>query len=159
MDLELSDLAVIYAALVATAALVLEVRRWAESGPRLFVHLMPWAKMAGGGRVDPATYLHASATNRGFVPTTITHYLLLEYPSIIHRWLHRPSKSAFVVVGGPTPVPHVVAPGTQWSGQATYDAELLAWAKSGRLFAGVIASHRERPYVKKVVIKPDAELG
>ena len=156
--MDLSDLAVIYAALVATAALALEIRRWAESGPRIFVHLMPWAKMAGGGRVDPATYLHVSATNRGFVPTTITHCLLLEFPSIFHRWLHRPSKTAIVVVGGPTPVPYVTAPGTQWGGQAIYDGELLEWAKSGRLFAGVTASHRIRPFIKKVVIKADAQL-
>lgn len=86
--MDLSDLeagAVIYAAIVATAALALEVRRWVESGPRLVLTIMSQAKAFGGPVPDENTYLHARVTNRGVMPTTLTNFAHHSYSSRLHR--------------------------------------------------------------------------
>jgi hypothetical protein len=70
-----------YAAIVATGALALEIRRWFESGPRLSIRVMPEAEMVPAIDSKNATYLLAVATNRGNLPTTITNFALLDYGS------------------------------------------------------------------------------
>jgi len=55
----------VYAAIVATGALFLEVRRWFESGPRLNIHVMPEAKTFNLPGTENNTYLVATVKNRG----------------------------------------------------------------------------------------------
>ena len=85
-----TDLVAVYAAIVATGALLLEVRRWVESGPRLYVTMMvdPLIITPGVG-VDERLALSVSVDNRGTASTTITNLCLLHYPTVFHRILNR----------------------------------------------------------------------
>lgn len=51
----LSYMATAYAAVVATAALALEVRRWIESGPRLSLSLMAPGIVVGGDDTESSS--------------------------------------------------------------------------------------------------------
>jgi hypothetical protein len=95
-QLTTTDATAIYAAIVATGALALEIRRWFESGPKLYLTIMSQAQLFGTGQQDESEYLAARVTNRGDRPTTITSYGLHQYKSPFHRWLNRSSKSAIV---------------------------------------------------------------
>jgi hypothetical protein len=117
---------------------------------------MSQAQLFGTGQQDDSEYLAARVTNRGDRPTTITNYGLHQYKSPFHRWLNRSSKSAIVprpeLFGG-YPLPHVLQPGTEWSGMAKYDAGLIEWAKSGDLFVAIYSSHSRRPERRRVAYK------
>ena len=155
-----SAIAAIYAAIVATAALALEVRRWFESGPRLSLTLMPEAEVYDADIPDPNTYLLARVTNRGTMPTTITHYCLLEYRSLFHRLVGKDNRTAWVrqPFGG-HPLPYLLQSGTEWSGSAIYDEELREWAISGKLFVAIYHSHARRPLQAKVKLAPKEEAA
>jgi hypothetical protein len=157
------SLAVIYAAIVSTAALALEVRRWVESGCRLSLDIMAEAKVFGAILPDENTYLAATVRNRGLVTTTITNYGLHEYRSILHRLFRKSNRSAIVaqVLNG-QPLPHVLQPGTRWMGSASYNDDLRTWAETGRLFVAIYHSHASRPIQRRVVLTPKqapAEAG
>lgn len=95
MDLPRSEaVAVIYSAIVATAALALEIGRWVESGPRLVLTIISQAKAFGGPAPDESTYLHARVTNRGAMPTTVTNFALHSYSSRVHRLWRKSNKAA-----------------------------------------------------------------
>ena len=152
-QLTTTDATAIYAAIVATGALALEIRRWFESGPKLTLTLIPIAKLFGGIEPDENEYLCARITNRGDRPTTITNFALHQYRSLIHRHLNRAFRSAIVPrpeVGGGIALPHVLQPGTQWAGMAIYNAELIDWARTGALFVAIYSSGSRRPIKRKV---------
>ena len=152
-QLSATDATAIYAAIVATGALALEIRRWFESGPRLTLSIISKAKTYGGVLPDDKEYLVARVTNRGDLPSTISNFALHEYRSVFHRFFNRSSKSAIVphpeVLGGPI-LPHVCQPGTEWSGATTYNQELVDWASTGKLFVAVYYSHTHKPLKRKV---------
>lgn len=66
-----SDWIAIFAVIIASGALALEIRRWFESGVRLSVSVMADAQLAGGLEEDDAEYLGVFVVNRGNTPTTI----------------------------------------------------------------------------------------
>lgn len=142
-----------YAAIVATAALALEVRRWFESGPRLTLTVMPEAVTFGQFIPENHTYLAARITNRGTQPTTITNYALHQYPTIFHRWMRRSTRSAIVThpEHGPN-LPYVLQPGTEWMGSARYNDDMRDWVETGQLFVGIYHSHGKRPVLCRVVM-------
>ncbi len=90
-----------YAAIVATGALALEVRRWFESGARLKIHIMPEAETFNMPGTEDKTYLVATVTNRGNAPTTITHFALRDYGSWLGRLRSKPTWT--VVIPSPQP--------------------------------------------------------
>jgi hypothetical protein len=148
-----TDIAAIYAAIVATAAFALEFRRWFESGPKLLLNLISQAQIYGFSENDEGEYLHARTTNRGDRPTTISNYALHQYKTPFHRWLNKSSRSAIVTrpdLFGGLPVPYVLQPGTEWSGVTKYDDELIDWAKTGKLYVAIYSSHSNHPIVKRV---------
>ena len=146
--------AAIYAAVVATAALALEIRRWFESGPRLSMRLMPQAKTYGATADPDADYIAITVANLGDRATTISLVCVLEYRSIFHRWRGRHCKAGVILnpafgSGGGTP--YVLEPGKEWTGAIRYDDELDQWAKNGKLFVGIHFSHARNPIVRRVV--------
>lgn len=151
MDLEAADVIASYAAIVATGALALEIRRWFDSAIRLTVNLMPDAKMTD----DPTdrTYLAVFVANRGPTPTTITHLTLHEYPSLWARLRGKASWNAIVVnpapVGQPN-IPQQISPNEKWAGLAVYDDDLMERRKRGHLFVAIQATHRDEPMLKRV---------
>jgi hypothetical protein len=87
----------IYAAIVATSALLLNLRMWLESGPRLKINLTPDGMVIGGGpQFDETDIVIVNVTNRGRTPVLITNLLLWEMPTWRARWRRRPTRT-FVV--------------------------------------------------------------
>ncbi|MGE0153028.1 MAG: hypothetical protein AB7R90_10440 [Reyranellaceae bacterium] len=138
-----------YAAIVATGALFLEIRRWIESGPRLRLRVMEKAQMFGVGLQDPNTYISATVTNIGALPTTL-RIMAFEFYKTPWKWLLRKSTGGALVKlpGAMTgqELPYLLTAGTQWTGQAKRDEgveKLLSenWAA----YLCVYSSHTNRP--------------
>jgi hypothetical protein len=151
-------IATAYAAIVATAALALEIRRWVESGPRLSLSVMAPAVVAGDD--DNREFIFVGVTNRGSMATTITHFGFLEFSSWWRRFRNRASWSAIVPHPQYAPVefPYVLEPGTRWNGGAVLQDEVLEKANRGNLYVAIHHSHRSRPALRRVVLsKPSTD--
>lgn len=147
----------IYAAIVATGALALEVRRWFESGPRIKVRIQPNMVMVGGRQTNE-NFLVATVRNRGNVATTITTMGMIYYPNAFWRIIRQKGNHFVVphpgVDGMPSSVPHVLEPGTQWTGLVNKTANesqsgIADW-EDGNLLVEVYTSDRDRPYRVRV---------
>lgn len=149
-----------YAAIVATAALALEVRRWFESGPRLNLHIMPEAEINGLPGTKGDTFLVATITNRGSAPTTITHFALCDYGTWLRRIISKPIWNGIVInpqpKGSPPIIPTMLQPGERWMGMVKYDdeGELKSKIEAGQLHVMIHASHADKPTSKRVKLRP-----
>lgn len=154
------DGAAIYAAVVSTGALFLEVRRWFESGPRLKVTIMCPAVQFGGREKDKNEYLAVTVSNRGDVPTSVTHFTLHEYPSFLSRLRRRATWNAIVPSQGnpQAELPHHLEPGRYWIGMAKYEGKLKELAEKGTLYVGIFAVHYGNAVLVKVNVKKDRAL-
>jgi|SRR5215216_6978396 len=84
----------IYAAVVATSALLLNFRSWFEAGPRLHLSLMIDGMTIGGGPdLDEENLIILTVTNRGREPTMIVNMVLFKMESWYQRWAIRPLKN------------------------------------------------------------------
>lgn len=138
-----SDWATVYAAIVATGAAALELRRWFESGAKLSVGYM----LNGVSHPpDEKKYIVVNVTNRGDTATTITHLVLLEYRSAWQRYRRKAEKTYVIVrpIAG-KPLPHLLDVGTLWVGMAIQIPELNQLIDSNTLWAEVYTTHQERP--------------
>lgn len=155
--MEWGDAATIYAGVVATAALALEVRRWVESGPKLRLSVMENAVLTHDH--SNRAYIAVTAINVGEVPTTITHLTIQRFPSLWAYLRYKPSWTA--IVPGPhfdnmPPVlPKLVNTGEQWLGVADRSEDLLEMSKQERLYIGVVHSFAHRPVLARLHFKPD----
>jgi hypothetical protein len=128
---------------VAACAFGLEVRRWLDEGVRLRLSIMVGAKVIGGSQRDENKYLTVTVTNRGNAPTTITHFVLYDYPSRLARylpqWLYQRVKrfhaQTYIVnsIGAPESIPYVLEPGRMWMGRATQTPDMERMIEGGRL--------------------------
>ena len=139
----------IYAAMVATGVLFLEVRRWVETKARLAIDIaqrMQTINIPGAGA---GPYLLVTVSNRGQSPTTITHLALEEFPSWWARVRGKRAKAAVVIMpmlpGMTQHLPFFLEPGAQWQGAALQDQELEDWIASGHLYVAIYASHFRKP--------------
>ena len=145
-----------YAAIVATAALSLEVRRWFESGARLRINIMPKAETFNVPGTEGNKYLVAIVANRGNATTTITHFALRDYGSWLDRVRSKPTWTVVILspyLPGSSPnIPGILQPGEIWSGMALYDddGDLKRRVEAGRLHVAIYASHANRPILKRV---------
>ena len=147
-----------YAAIVATGALFLEIRRWFETGPRIQISVMPVAKLYGRFEEDASTYLALIVTNFGSAPTTVTNMLVHRFDSVFAKLRNKPSFSALVKEPNTDgrPIPHILQVGSQWHGRAIYNAQLVELARSGKLYVGICCSHRKNVFWQQVKLpKPD----
>lgn len=145
---------------VSAGAFALEVRRWFDEGVKLSMSIMVAAKFFGGGLEDKHTYLAVHLTNRGSAATTITHFVLYDYPSKLAmripdwlgRWMKKQwPKTAVVNTGAPgDPLPYVLQPGHTWAGYARHTPDLEQMIAGGRLHAGIIGSHSDKILFKRV---------
>lgn len=147
-------LAAVYAALISTAALALEVRRWFETGPRLLVTAQGPMIPVNAPSAEGMKFLSLSVANRGTSPTTIKLMILHEYPTFWHRFRANPVKAAFVldpsVPGFPVTLPMVLAPGEIWDGYVIYSEELKQWVQESHFYLGVTVSHQKRPVTARL---------
>lgn len=146
--------ATVYAAIVATGALFLEVRRWFESGAKLSMGYM--LNGITYPKDDDKKYIVVNVANRGDTATTLTHLVLQVYPTRWHRWRKKPS-STFVIVRPVTGQqwPHILAPGTQWTGMGIQDENADKLIDAGTLWAEVYATHANRPAAVRLKRRPE----
>jgi hypothetical protein len=148
----------IYAAIVATFALALEMRRWFESGPRLTITVAPEMVLINVPGTEGNTYLFATVTNRGNTPTTISGFHLFDYENWLNRLRSKPKWAVAILHPHPQPhvvnVPKVVQPGEVWEGAALYEGDLKARIRRGWLYVIIYASHTDKPVRKRVRPRP-----
>jgi hypothetical protein len=147
------DYIAVYAAIVATGALALEVRRWFENKPRLSISASPNMKLYLRGETSDATYLTVTVSNRGQSTTTVTHFGLNAYPTIWRRIRNKPSHTMAVPMANPPggqQLPHILQPGHHWSGMAIQDDDVARMIKAQTLWVTIYAAHRQKPFYKRV---------
>lgn len=154
----MTALVAVYAAVVSTGALALEVRRWFESGPRLAMTVIPEAQQVGGPVRDDRVFVSVRVTNRGTQPTTVTNLGFVEFRRPWLRYFdRRTSRAAIVPMPGAVPQyqpPYLLQPGTEWTGMASYDDALREWVATDRPYVAVWTSHRSKPLLARLVKQP-----
>jgi hypothetical protein len=144
-----------YAAIVATGALFLEVRRWFESGPRVVVQPRPNMMLIGtDGDDDEEGILIVNVYNRGDASTTITGLSLYEFPSWWARYRFKASRAFFIPnpqpAGSLPIVPKELRPGGHWVGLARPRPELTGDIETGRFCAAIHCTDRDKPYLARI---------
>ena len=156
LQMDASSWVAIYAAIVGTGALALEVRRWVESGPRLSIAVMPEAALSTDRGKEIKRYLVVTVRNRGNAATTLTHLEIRRMENLNERIRGKPSKQYVVMrpepPGSPPVLPSVLEPGRQWMGMALPDAEMRDEIASGHMYVAIHGSHSERPTIKKIPV-------
>jgi hypothetical protein len=143
-----------YAAIVATAALALEIRRWFESGVRLRLSVMTDSIMVGGSLPrSKDKYIGLSVNNIGEAATTVTHMVLYKYKGWWQRLRRRPDITA--IVASPTAhsgqaFPFFLESGKYFHGLALQSDEVCEWMSEGWLYVGIIGTHSSDPILAKV---------
>ncbi|RCK33384.1 hypothetical protein TH9_10870 [Thalassospira xiamenensis] len=143
----------LYAAIVATGALALEIRRWVENGPKLSLSLMLTAQSTADYDLpgdERQKFILLTAVNSGNAPTTVTHIILHRYNSLFSRFRMRPSESWVVVKNSICPLPYTLEVAKIFHGQINHDSELVAHIKSGNLYVGVAVTHKKYPILLHV---------
>jgi hypothetical protein len=146
---------------VSVAAFALQFRRWLDEGVKLSMSVMAEAKLFGDEPPDENTYLAITVTNRGTAATTITHMVLYNYPDrlslflskcppSVRGWFKKHRPATFIVNTVRMPPPHVLEPGRTWHGMAVHTPDMAKMMKDRRLFVGVIGSHSNRPFFRRV---------
>ncbi len=150
----ISDWAAIYAAIVATGALFLEVRRWFESGPKLVVKALPNMTLVNPVGPHKDGILLVNVSNRGEAVTTITHFGMLEFPNAIARWRLKATNNFLVphpnVAGTNTALPFVLRPGEMWTGMADGKSDVTGDLQTGTMWVAIYTTDRGRPYLARI---------
>lgn len=150
-----SGLVAAYAAIVATGALALEIRRWFESGAKLNVTYMLDA-ITFPRESDDKKHIVITVANRGDTATTITNLGFQVYDSYWKR-LRGKSSHAFIA-NRPSqvqPIPYLLEPGGRWMGMCIQSIEVDGLVKSGNLWAEVYATHSDKPI--SIRLKPSPQ--
>ncbi|MBV8888917.1 MAG: hypothetical protein JO305_04545 [Alphaproteobacteria bacterium] len=147
---------------VSLAAFALQLRRWFDEGVKLSMSVMSEAQMIGGFDDDEERYIAITVTNRGSAATTITHMVLYNYPDrlslffskcprFVQRCFKKRRPQTFIVVNkAPLPLPHLLEPGRNWHGMARHTPELRKMIEDTRLYVGVIGSHSDKTFFRRV---------
>jgi hypothetical protein len=133
----------IYAAIVGTAAFILNFRSWFEKRVRLNLSLMTDAVLMGGSRQEDEKGLMAvTVINRGGQTTTLTHLVVLRFDRPWKRWRVKPSKSYIIPnpqVGGTGTIPFELEPGKKWMGVARSRPDVISDVRDGKYYFGIYA--------------------
>jgi len=111
----------IYSAVVSTAVALWQVYVRFTDGPRLRVKVRGNQILAGGGHIDPKTYISVSAANVGNRATTIEVVGVYTYSNWWKRFRRKHDSLAYIVnISGPPghSIPHLLEPGRTFMGLA-----------------------------------------
>jgi hypothetical protein len=143
-----------YAALIATGALFLEVRRWFESRPKLLIRLIPDGVVIGVGPQEEKELTIIYVVNRGTEPTTIENLILLEMPTLWRRWKRRATRSFIIpnpqLTGYPPNIPFDLEPNKRWTGLIRKRQDKIADLQTGDFYVAIAASHTDRMVIKRI---------
>jgi hypothetical protein len=152
----------IYAAIVATGALALEVRRWFESGARLRGRGPPNKAIAGETKWAGERFVVATVRNRGAIATTITTVGFVKYPNQFDRMIRRKGEHFIVpapyLEGQPPSLPHTLEPGREWLGFIKKTGKNHQNFEDGTCVVEVYTSGRDRPYRVSIPKNESPEL-
>ena len=154
----LESIATAYAAVIATLALGLEVRRWLKERPKLDITLMPDMVLAhlDGSDADETDepLVVVSVVNIGGASTAIESLWLVEFTTFARRWLQRPNR-AFLAnpKSYPNKLPFKLRPNERWTGTIS---KRLAQVdlETGFFYVQIAASHSKRTTLKRIPRKP-----
>ena len=151
----LGTVATAYAAVVATAAFWLEVRRSLKERPKLDISLMPDAVLIAD-EIDER-FLVVNVVNVGGTSTTIDGLSLVEFTTFARRWLRRPNRSFFVrqpqPKGYPINVPSELKPNQRWTGIVSKRSTEVD-TETGLFYVQIATSHSKRTSLKHIPQKP-----
>jgi hypothetical protein len=150
----------IYAAILATSALALNIKTWFDAGVRLKISLIPDGVVIGGDpQFDEKDLVIVTVINRGRTVTVISNLLLFEFSSKWDVWRNRPRKSYVIpnpqLKGYPSNIPMELAPSKTWTGAFRRRDDLKFDPHDGKHYAAVCATHRDKPYFKLIPPKPN----
>lgn len=153
--MEAKDWIALYAAVVSTTAFFLNFRSWHEGQPRLRLSLMVDAMAVGGGQeTDEKNLIVLTVTNRGKEPTVITHMVVFRMSTWLRRLLRKPDHHMVVphpYIQGQAPnIPYELKSANIWHGIARNREDVFGNIYDGTYYVGVYASHRNKPYLKRI---------
>jgi hypothetical protein len=152
---------VVYAgSLAATAALFsLEMRRWFDEGVRLSVAVMVDAQFYEGRlKIKHVCRYHGEQSRQRssyadtYGPLELSNLARLPPSRPPQRCLKRHLPKTMIVPNpiGQQQLSHVSEPGRYWIGMVQQTPEPEEMIKGGRLYVGVIGSHKNKPSLKPV---------
>ena len=149
------SLLTIYAAIVSTAALLLNFKSWFESGVRLHATLIPNGVVIGGDpSFDEKDLIIVTVTNRGRASTMITNLTLHRFDTVLQRLRNRPAANYVVanpqLKGYPQNVPSELEPGKRWTGAVRKRPEEIPDLESGRFYVSVSTTHKNQHLLKRI---------
>lgn len=145
----------IYAAIVATSALLLNFKTWLDSGVKLKLSVIPDGMIIGGGpEFDEKDLVILNVVNRGDATTMITSMVIFEVNSWYQLWRIRPESSYVVtnpqLLGYPPNLPSDLEQGKKWTGVIRQRADLIKNIRDGWHYTGVYTTARNRPYLIRI---------
>jgi hypothetical protein len=154
-EMKIENWIAIYAALVGTIALSLELRRWFESAPRLSVNITPNGMVIGGGpEFDERNLVIVNVVNCGTIPILITSLDLYEMPSWWRRRLKRPTRFFAIpnpqLRGYPSNLPGELDTAQRWTGAIRERPDVIPDLHNGAFYVAVRISHHKRPYLRRI---------
>ncbi len=150
-----TDIIAILALVIASGSFALELKRWFDQGPKLHLSLIADAVMVPDD--DGRDKLFLTVTNRGDVPTLVTHMIVYVYDDWL-RYLRGKRSMQGVVNSTIQAIPSVVPVNGTFKGMLVYNEELKEARERKRLYVGVICSHSSRDFlirVPKRVVRAD----
>ena len=145
----------IYAAVVATSALLLNFKSWMDSGVKLRLSVVPDGMIIGGGpELDEKDLVILHVSNRGDAPTTVISMVIFEVNSWYQLWRIRPAQSYVVMnpqyLGYPPNLPSELEPGKTWTGVIRRRADVIRDIRDGWHYTGIYTTTRDRPYLIRI---------
>lgn len=161
MTVTVTDIVAVLALVISGGAFALEIRRWVESGPRLYLSIM--ADAVEFPEDDGKPKLALTVINRGSQPTEITHYIVFAFKTPLHRFL-RKSYISGIVKGRSnldvhSQIPFKLDIAGRWLGMAYYSDDMVAAREKRQLYVGVVASHSSKNFLRRVPRAPKKEIG
>jgi len=145
----------IYAAVVATSALLLNFKTWLDSGVKLKLSVVPDGMIVGGGpEFDEKNLVILNVSNRGDATTTVTSMVIFEVNSRYQLWRIRPAKSYVVtnpqLLGYPHNLPSELESGKKWTGVIRQRSDVIPDIRDGWHYTGIYTTTRDRPYLIRI---------
>jgi hypothetical protein len=132
---------------VATGALLLQLRTWFTSGPRVRISIISDGLIVGGNaEFDEDDLVLVTATNVGAAATMITNLTIEERYPFYYFW-RQASIKAYIVAnpqlkGYPPNVPHLLEPAHQWTGVIRNRPDIIRNLRDGDHYAVVHTTGR-----------------
>ncbi len=154
--MNLTDWLAIIGALTGCLALVWDIIKWASSGAKLKLKVLPNIIIFGGlgDASQNKSNVSVEVVNRGDKKTTITHLCMTHYKSPIKAFFRRPPDLNFTVPDpGYSKLPYLLDVGDRWIGFISQSGDIEKLASDGYLYVGIYHSASNRFIRQRLLIK------